>query len=219
MPPPVAATRSATQPLPTVADVDSLSNGVAAVSLASASAPTIVADQVPSIAVGSRPASPAFAFTLVEEPVADAGVPSIAAPSFSFGDESPPVSLPAPPVAAAPRLHPRHDPSHPSHYLYHPTSTPSRLEAGAIACAGCGQQMFGRALMAMGREWHPGCFRCSEEGCGLLLEMIQFDGREEEVETDDNDTSQEPRTELRVYCMVHFEEVRARAMYHLIFSS
>lgn len=45
--------------------------------------------------------------------------------------------------------------------------------------------------MAMGREWHPDCFRCAEEGCALLLEHVQFDGREGEG----------------VYCMVHFEEV------------
>ncbi|KAM0752440.1 hypothetical protein T439DRAFT_379500 [Meredithblackwellia eburnea MCA 4105] len=101
-----------------------------------------------------------------------------------------PPSLPS--SSSTPSIHPRNDPSHPSHSLYHPSSSSISLEAGAVQCARCRETMFGRALMAFGGQWHPDCFRCDQEGCGTLLEHVQFEGRDD-----------------RVYCMVHYEELFA----------
>lgn len=112
-------------------------------------------------------------------------------PSISITPVAPSAPVPPPKLAPPARPHPRNDPSHPSHELYHPSSS-TPLEAGAVHCARCGETMYGRALMAFGREWHPDCFRCDHEGCGDLLEHIQFDGRYG-----------------KVYCMVHYEEVRS----------
>ncbi|KAK4051117.1 hypothetical protein OIO90_004858 [Microbotryomycetes sp. JL221] len=97
-----------------------------------------------------------------------------------------------------PRLHPRFDPLHPSHFLYHPTSTSSTFEAGTIECQGCSKTMFGgRALMALGKTWHPSCFKCMEPECDQLLEHVQFDAKDDQV-----------------FCMVHFEERFVEQCYH-----
>lgn len=107
-------------------------------------------------------------------------------------------------TASSAHIHPRLDPSHPSHYLYHPTSTNTTsskqktIAAGTIVCTRCKVQMFGRALMALGKEWHPECFSCSKEGCGVLLEHVQFDGKKD---------GEEGGGEGEVFCMVHYEEV------------
>ncbi|KAK4048294.1 hypothetical protein OIV83_004815 [Microbotryomycetes sp. JL201] len=146
---------------------------------------------------------PTFAFSLDEGSEVDVDRDVIAPPlpelnivqdSKSLMDGKPEMSNLSPPT---PRVHPRFDPSHPSHFLYHPKSTPSTLEAGTISCAGCQQTMFGRALIAMGSTWHPGCFRCIEPGCGQLLEHVQFDGQDDQV-----------------YCMVHYEEHFVDQCYH-----
>ncbi|KAL8276222.1 hypothetical protein RQP46_011383 [Phenoliferia psychrophenolica] len=91
-------------------------------------------------------------------------------PLLVFG--SPTSTTPTTPTATPrapphPNAHPRNDPSHPSHALYHPSSS-TPLEAGA---------------------WHPDCFRCDHDGCGTLLEHVEFDGKDGEV-----------------FCMVHYEE-------------
>ncbi|GAA5820330.1 hypothetical protein JCM11251_005578 [Rhodosporidiobolus azoricus] len=152
----------------------------------------------------SGPPIPTFSFGSGDgEEDDDAHVPSApAVPSFSFGgpddeDEHPPSS------SAKPVLHPRHDPSHPSHHLYHPTSVSSPLpppststssgslssltsrggpaaEAGTITCTACHAPIFGRVLVALDREWHPACFVCAEEGCGLRLEVMEFEGTPED---------------------------------------
>lgn len=229
MPPPL---RSDTDPSPTYASVQSsypddiLARGLQSVAITVDEAPAAIPQIAPHPvqvtvleAELSSSTTPIIAFSNSDEANPAEPAPAIALPSFSFGDDDAPVvqhSAQAAPSSSTARVHPRHDPSHPSHYLYHPTSTPSRLEAGAIACAGCRQQMFGRALIAMGREWHPDCFRCCEKACGQLLEMVQFDGCEEDVEDGDEDVdnvdeTREPRKELRVYCMVHYEEVSVRS--------
>lgn len=117
------------------------------------------------------------------------------APSTSRSPQPPSISFPSPSGTPPPRLHPRADPSHPSHSLYHPISSSSfmsqPLEAGTVTCLGCKKTMFGRALMAAGGQWHPDCFVCQEDGCYEKLEHIQFEERDD-----------------KVWCMVHFEEVR-----------
>ncbi|KAK4700407.1 small subunit ribosomal protein S3Ae, partial [Phenoliferia sp. Uapishka_3] len=144
---------------------------------------------------GSSPTPPLFVVSPADEP------PSARprSPSISITPAHSPSAhpLPTPPPhphasssrSAASLVHPRNDPSHPSHELYHPSSS-TPLEAGAIRCARCREVMYGRALMAFGGQWHPDCFRCDQDGCGTLLEHVQFDGKDGQV-----------------FCMVHFEEV------------
>ncbi|KDE02695.1 hypothetical protein MVLG_06783 [Microbotryum lychnidis-dioicae p1A1 Lamole] len=97
-----------------------------------------------------------------------------------------------------PPLHPRFDPSHPSHYLYHPSSSaPALFDNDNVTCHGCDATILGRKLLAMGKQWHPECFVCSLEGCGQRLEHVEFDGKDD-----------------RVYCILHFEELFADICYH-----
>ena len=52
------------------------------------------------------------------------------------------------------------------------------LPDGAIVCAGCEQPIIGRIVNAMGRRFHPACFKCDE--CGSLLEHVssfEHDGK------------------------------------------
>ena len=133
---------------------------------------------------GSTPTPPLLEFTVPDAPRPRS--PSISiTPAFSTSHASQPLPQP-PPRNYAPQppprslVHPRHDPSHPSHELYHPSSS-TPIEAGAVRCARCQETMFGRALMAFGAQWHPDCFRCDEEGCGTLLEHVQFDGRDGKI--------------------------------------
>ena len=117
------------------------------------------------------------------------------------------------------KLHPRNDPSHPSHPLYQPTSilspsssfnttTSRRLSnphtttstatstsssnSSLQICHSCALPIIGRTWLALGKKFHPGCFKCSFEGCGIGLEFIEFGEAEE-----------------KGWCMVHFEEVRS----------
>ncbi|GAA6019906.1 hypothetical protein JCM10207_003332 [Rhodosporidiobolus poonsookiae] len=139
------------------------------------------------------PAAPTFSFGDADEP--SPAAPAV--PSFSFSDPSspaPPVAPPrAPASAATPAPHPRYDPTHPSHHLYHPTSVSAPLpppssstssaapvEAGTVQCASCAAPIFGKMLEALGRTWHPGCFVCAEEGCGVRLDVMEFEGTPEE---------------------------------------
>ena len=108
------------------------------------------------------------------------------------------------------KLHPRNDPSHPSHPLYQPTSTStttsrhlSHLHSKSTAipttttstslqiCHSCSLPIIGRTWLALGTSFHPGCFKCSYVGCGIGLEFIEF-GEAEDLG----------------WCMVHYEEVR-----------
>ncbi|GAA6026000.1 hypothetical protein JCM8202_000001, partial [Rhodotorula sphaerocarpa] len=172
------------------------------------------------------PAIPSFSFACYDEQ--DTGQPEAAAASSPA--RSSPAARRGP--ARPPPLHPRFDPSHPSHRLYHPTSVMSPLspdgtahptaggsvvqpDAGTIACSGCSQLIFGRVLFALGKSWHPDCFRCAEEGCGAKLEVMEFEGTPEEWEEEEEDGEGEgeegEKESLRgkAWCMVHFEEVSA----------
>lgn len=127
-----------------------------------------------------------------------------ALPTFTFGDGdddlvilSAPLINPQPQqqpsVPSTVRLHPRFDPSHPSHPLYHPTSTLSSLPLGLddhLQCPGCGTLIIGRAMMALDAKWHPKCFVCSVPECGAALEHIMF-----------------AEHHGKAYCMVHHDEV------------
>lgn len=154
--------------------------------------PTPLPTPPPQSPVRNHPPAPTFAFTTDDDPsppIIRIGSPG---PSFSITSSSPPRFVPtvsAPPTG--PALHPRFDPSHPSHYLYHPMSTSLSIAAGAVACRGCKQAIYGKVLIAMGGHWHPDCFRCAKDGCGTLLDHISFDGDDEGV-----------------YCSLHYEEVR-----------
>ncbi|GAA5909721.1 hypothetical protein JCM6882_008473 [Rhodosporidiobolus microsporus] len=153
------------------------------------------------------PAVPTFSFGKADaEDDDDTYIPAPpAVPTFSFGgaDDDDDFSRPAP-SPPKPVLHPRHDPSHPSHHLYHPTSVSSPLppppsstssgslsalssalagappEAGTITCTSCRAPIFGRVLVALDRQWHPACFVCAEDGCGLKLEVMEFEGTPED---------------------------------------
>ncbi|TKA58061.1 hypothetical protein B0A53_00463 [Rhodotorula sp. CCFEE 5036] len=214
---------------------------------------------VPTVLIASESASPpaptipTFSFSTEQDADETDGdeerspSPSVALPTFSFGliedDEGDSSSASRPsvysPSSAAPRsatqrappLHPRFDPSHPSHRLYHPTSVMSPLsapvrdphqadrghacpEAGTIACSECDQLVFGRVLFALGKNWHPDCFRCAEEGCGAKLEVMEFEGTPEDWE--EAGSGDEGGEELRgkAWCMVHFEERFALECHH-----
>lgn len=52
-----------------------------------------------------------------------------------------------------------------------PRSRTSIQGKGGSPCGGCGGDTIGRALVAMGEKWHPGCFKCS--GCNVLLENLK----------------------------------------------
>lgn len=170
-------------------------------------------------------AIPSFSFACDDEQASgETDVPAVSAPS---GYRPSVRSGPARP----PPLHPRFDPSHPSHRLYHPTSVMSPLspdgtahptaggsvvqpDAGTIACSGCSQLIFGRVLFALGKSWHPDCFRCAEEGCGAKLEVMEFEGTPEEWEEEEDGEGEGEEGEKeslrgKAWCMVHFEEVSA----------
>ncbi|OCH86807.1 hypothetical protein OBBRIDRAFT_837878 [Obba rivulosa] len=118
---------------------------------------------VPDIAVSLsgpdfKPSLPRFSFEIS----GDRGIPGIALndggmPTFSFGDDS----TTAPVVAFVPE-----------HEL------PKILKGSILSCGGCGGQLAGRTVSAMGARWHPACFRCCV--CGELLENLssyEKDGR------------------------------------------
>lgn len=190
------------------------------------------------------PAVPTFSFSVGEDDDAPASAasPTPGVPTFSFacdGDEDeddasaagapsstpsryvPPLPTPTakPRAARPPPLHPRFDPSHPSHRLYHPTSVISPLsptrpishtnrdvpEAGTIACSACRDLIFGRVLHALGKSWHPDCFRCAEDGCGARLEVMEFEGTPEDRQGDEDSAAEGLRG--KAWCMVHYEEV------------
>lgn len=200
------------------------------------------------------PTIPTFSFSTEQDAVDEIGgddersppPPPVAVPTFSFGlvgddqgndpvelsSASRPSVYPPPPSSAprfasgrAPPLHPRFDPSHPSHRLYHPTSVMSPLsaptqdpqyadhhhharpEAGTIACSECDQLVFGRVLFALGKIWHPNCFRCAEEGCGAKLEVMEFEGTPEDWEEAGSGDEGAEELKGKAWCMVHFEEV------------
>lgn len=165
----------------------------------------------------SAPAVPTFSFGLVgddaEEEDAEDARPAPSPPLSRYSQQA--VPLPGPRRAAP--LHPRFDPSHPSHRLYHPTSVMSPLstpaqdharpEAGTIVCSDCGQLIFGRVLFALGQSWHPDCFRCAEPGCGARLEVMEFAGTPEDWGGHADEAGDEGMRG-KAWCMVHFEEVR-----------
>lgn len=117
---------------------------------------------------------------------ADTGLPSIAIndgsmPTFSFGDAGSE-------VPAAPFI--------PEHEL------PKIIKGNVLTCGGCGGQLAGRTVSAMGARWHPACFRCCV--CKELLENLssyEKDGR--------------------AYCHLDYHEVRAshRTMFIKSYSS
>ncbi|KAM0791141.1 hypothetical protein ACM66B_005627 [Microbotryomycetes sp. NB124-2] len=180
--------------------VDDLSDKFQGASISSSVPITVTVPVFVEPADDAEPGVPAFSFSVDndddDKDSTSPGMPSIALPDDMDG----PAASSSSSIASQPskpRLHPRFDPSHPSHFLYHPKSTPSTLEAGTVSCSGCQKTMFGKALMAMGLTWHPACFKCVEPGCGQLLEHVQFDGQGAEV-----------------YCMVHYEERFMDECYH-----
>ncbi|GAA5952441.1 hypothetical protein JCM3765_001973 [Sporobolomyces pararoseus] len=183
----------------------------------------------PSPHPAPSPAVPSFAIN--DEP-AEVSTSSPAIPSFSFSvdDESAPSTAIS--ERRAPPVHPRYDPSHPSHALYHPTSVASPLpnssshhaslplsaEAGSIECTSCRQPIFGRVLMALSRNWHPSCFVCAEEGCGEKLEVMEFEGTpedwDEDIQEEGGASEEKESLKGKAWCMVHFEERFALQCYH-----
>ena len=177
-----------------------------------------VEDLLPTMSKPAMVAVPSFSFG-----DADEGEFSDEPPSFSFNgvDESSDQGGGRGGVndygaSTSYKLHPRNDPSHPSHPLYQPTSlspssssttTTSRRLSNPLTtstatstsssnsslqiCHSCALPIIGRTWLALGKKFHPGCFKCSFEGCGIGLEFIEFGEAEE-----------------KGWCMVHFEEVR-----------
>jgi paxillin len=153
----------------------------------------ILAEEVGNLVIHRRPSTPTISINDDE--------PSVV-PTFSFGveqdDDLP--SSPSPlPSAPKQRLHPRNDPSHPSHPLYHPISTLSSVPLSLsldLICLGCETLIVGRVIMALSKRWHPRCFVCTVEDCQVLLEHIEF------AEKDD-----------QPYCKVHHDEVRLRLVF------
>lgn len=189
-----------------------------------------LASRVAQVDIGQQakptsPAVPSFSFAgpddgpdppvRVESPGPSGVSFSVDPPSPAGPVVSPPPAVPSvqhphyavPPQAYAPtpsaqaRIHPRDDPSHPSHALYHPSARLPALqggavEAGTVTCRACGEPLFGRVITTLEQSWHPACFVCMEDGCGQNLEHVQFDGKDGAV-----------------YCMVHYEERYARTCF------
>ncbi|GAA5835883.1 hypothetical protein JCM3766R1_005877 [Sporobolomyces carnicolor] len=186
------------------------------------------------------PAIPTFMFNDGDEPPSRGTSPAPDVPVFSFTCEGDDLVPPRTTQQREPPIHPRYDPSHPSHTLYHPTSVASPLdasatasplagsmaaEAGTIECTSCRQPIFGRVLLALSRTWHPACFVCAEEGCREKLEVMEFEGTPEDWvddeagEGDDDDGSRHlegagSSLKGKAWCMVHFEERFALKCYH-----
>ncbi|KWU47235.1 hypothetical protein RHOSPDRAFT_31380 [Rhodotorula sp. JG-1b] len=257
-PPPAPLPVIAIAPSPDESDPAELAKELAEVRLANGPRQNSETPTIPIVLIASECASPpaptipTFSFSTDHDADEnDDGEPSPAVPTFSFGlvedDDgdhpvdsssasrpsvySPPSPAPRSVSRRAPPLHPRFDPSHPSHRLYHPTSVMSPLsaptqdphhadhhharpEAGTIACSECDQLVFGRVLFALGKNWHPDCFRCAEEGCGAKLEVMEFEGTPEDWEGGGD--GEEGGEELRgkAWCMVHFEERFALECHH-----
>ncbi|GJN90625.1 hypothetical protein Rhopal_003637-T1 [Rhodotorula paludigena] len=88
-------------------------------------------------------------------------------------------------------------------------------EAGTLTCTSCRALIFGRVLVALGREWHPDCFRCAEEGCGARLEVMEFEGTPEDWEgLEEGEGEREEDLQGKAWCMVHFEERFALECHH-----
>ncbi|GAA5935659.1 hypothetical protein JCM1841_004935 [Sporobolomyces salmonicolor] len=193
------------------------------------STPSMVAPPAPSPSPKpTPPAVPSFSFSDDSPPVAST------IPTFSFDVEGGSSSSSQPTACRRPPLHPRDDPTHPSHALYHPTSVSSPLpapnaslpsssslpfaEVGTLTCTSCHQPIFGRVLLALSRQWHPNCFVCAEEGCGEKLEVIQFEGTPEdwEGEEEGEDGGERENLKGKAWCMVHFEERFALQCHHCL---
>ncbi|GAA5901119.1 uncharacterized protein JCM6883_004761 [Sporobolomyces salmoneus] len=248
---PTASDRKRPLPMPPVPrsaslESDQLASRIEAVSIsvpAPSPSPAPQPPSIPTISFGDEPpvppsprspsphptppAVPTFAFN--DEPEETSASPAVPSFSFSVDDDSAPSNSPTSPDRRAPPVHPRYDPSHPSHTLYHPTSVASPLpdassrpstsslpfsaEAGTIECTSCRQPIFGRVLMALSRTWHPGCFVCAEKGCGEKLEVMEFEGTPDDWEDEDEEGEQES-LRGKAWCMVHFEERFALQCYH-----
>lgn len=116
-------------------------------------------DSAPSIAIGppsiSVNESPSIS---VDEPPS-ISVNDAATPSFSFtADDAPSTDVP--------RIVSR--------------SAAANKTAGngpnALVCAECGSLIAGKIVTAMGRRFHPGCFKCAH--CSILLEHVAFHERD-----------------------------------------
>ena len=44
----------------------------------------------------------------------------------------------------------------------------------APQCARCGDFAFGEVISALNRDWHPECFTCEAEGCGINVKDGNF---------------------------------------------
>jgi len=57
------------------------------------------------------------------------------------------------------------------------TSPLSSHRGGQNGCASCGKTVYPiEEIRAMDQTFHKGCFRCQEEGCGILLNLKTFKG-------------------------------------------
>ncbi|EMD35535.1 hypothetical protein CERSUDRAFT_75110 [Gelatoporia subvermispora B] len=134
---------------------------------------------VPAISMSSFPSSgpslPRFSFEIS----AEKGLPSISIddgsmPTFSFGDAG--SEVPAAEFVPEDQL-------------------PKILKGSILSCGGCGGQLVGRTVSAMGARWHPACFRCCV--CMELLENLS--GYEKDG---------------RAYCHLDYHERFAPKCYH-----
>ncbi|KAG8874719.1 hypothetical protein FRB97_005693 [Tulasnella sp. 331] len=74
-------------------------------------------------------------------------------------------------------------------------SSPVVRREGALRCAGCERFIVGKIVSAMGRRWHPACFKCDQ--CNELLEHV---------------SSYEH--EGKAYCHLDYHELFAPRCYH-----
>ncbi|XP_078588651.1 actin-binding LIM protein 1-like isoform X15 [Branchiostoma floridae x Branchiostoma japonicum] len=59
-----------------------------------------------------------------------------------------------------------------------PNAGPNRGMPASTACAGCGDEIkSGQALLALDKQWHLWCFKCTQCGCMLAGEYMGKEGR------------------------------------------
>lgn len=196
-------TRSLSLANPTPATVN-----VAPLARSNSAAPTIAR----ALPVPPSIPSPLPSFNLPDD---DETPSKPAVPSFLFPDGGAPTLPPQPSYA---RPHPRNDPSHPSHPLYLPTpssslstTTTSSQPDSLTICTKCNEIIIGRKwTVAKGNmNFHPSCFVCEIVGCEERLEFVEFGtGVLPNEEGEGSDKAEGGEGEEKVFCMVHYEEVR-----------
>lgn len=46
-----------------------------------------------------------------------------------------------------------------------------------VHCSGCGKEVFGEVLDALGKVYHPACFKCEECGKGIMGSFVSHEGK------------------------------------------